>query len=99
MPPPGPSSKTGHKLTLVSRMVAAMAATGAGELALMHDMQAYNRSVRLPSSGRCLLIKVGRLPGPAPSALTGHSRTGGRYTCLSDAGSVPAELKRNFGKD
>ena len=44
MPPPGPFSKTGHGFIPVSRRVAASAATGAGELAQMHDMQAY-RSV------------------------------------------------------
>ena len=46
MPPPGPFSKTGHGFIPVSRRVVAFAATGAGELAQMHDMQAY-RSVNI----------------------------------------------------
>ncbi len=46
VPPPGPFSKTGHGFIPVSRRVAAFAATGAGELAQMHDMQAY-RSVNI----------------------------------------------------
>ena len=44
MPPPGTFSKTGHRLIPVSCEVAATAATGAGELALMHDMQAYTEA-------------------------------------------------------